>query len=97
MNGYIGVTNNSVLTAGTRLSAVRQPSKLAMVMDFDSHYVVSTSTANTNRADSIRARYGGQMAVVFADGHTEVLPVDSVFPVNVSVANSTTNSFWLGN
>jgi len=97
MNGFIGITNNTVTTAGTRLSRVRQPSKLAMVMDFQDHYIVSSGTDLTNRVDAIRVRYGGQMGVVFADGHTESLPVDSVFPVNASAASASTNGFWLGN
>ncbi len=97
MNGYIGNPKSSVFTVGNRLSRVRQPSKMAMLMDFEGHTLVTTSTANTNCVMAIRARYGGQMGVLFADGHTEVLPVDSVFPINLPAASASTNSFWLGN
>lgn len=97
MNGYIGITNNTVLTAGSRIHQVGQPSKLALLMDFQDHYIISSGTANTNRVADLRARYGGKIAVVFADGHTEVMPVNSIFPITVTAANAATNSFWLGN
>lgn len=89
-NGYIGLTSSATYSAAARFSGLTRLSQLAVLMDYENHYIATMGTWNVGtRLSDLSNRHNGQINVVFADGHASPMWLTNV-DTNVP------NAFWQG-
>jgi len=89
-NGYIGAVSGLMANrVGLSIASWEHPSKMAVYLDYESHYVATVSTWQEERVALLAQRHGGKINVAFGDGHIE--PV-----VMTNIDWNLPNSFWQG-
>jgi len=78
-NGYL--TNLTAYFGVGPRPSVAHPSKLAVYMDWEQHYIAEWSTLNGDagqRKLALMKRHSGNTHVIFADGHLEAVPITDI-------------------
>ncbi len=83
-NGYLDYGDAPVdaYSAGKRRGFVQFPSELMLYMEFEAHWLVSTSSMNKDSQDKLEAlnfRHNGWINAAYADGHVAPMEVMKIW------------------